>query len=115
MKAEEKLQKLIDETPSGKVYTDDSIYFVIEDGEITEMSAYDGMYSPEIYEDGDGELYYIWEDEYIPLHDNVLECGEPRGEYEDYTDEEWIGILENLSSYEVTGEYCEYDEDDEDD
>ena len=46
-------------------------------------------------------LYYEWEGEYIDLYENVDSTGDPRGEFESFDDEEWIGILENVDAYIV--------------
>ena len=46
-------------------------------------------------------LYYEWEGEYIDLYENVDSTGDPRGEFESFDDEEWIGILENIDAYIV--------------
>ena len=44
-------------------------------------------------------LYYEWEGEFIDLHDNICETGESRGSYDRISDEEWVGILENIDKY----------------
>ena len=46
-------------------------------------------------------LYYAFEDEYIDLYDNICETGEPMGEFDNLTDEEWINILENIDDHIV--------------
>ena len=46
-------------------------------------------------------LYYKYDGYFIDLFENVLDCGSDRGEHEDYTDEEWIAILNDLDRYKV--------------
>ena len=49
-----------------------------------------------------GHLYYLWESEYIELYENICDTGLPRGNFEDFSTEDWIKILENLDNYETT-------------
>lgn len=50
------------------------------------------------------ELYYEWEDIFVHFYNNIWECGEDRGTYEDLTVEEWIEILENIDDHVVTAD-----------
>ena len=50
------------------------------------------------------ELYYEWEDVFIHFYNNIWECGEKSGTYEDLTQEEWIEILENIDKHIVTAD-----------
>lgn len=46
-------------------------------------------------------LYYEWEGEWIDFYENISDFGECRGTHEEYSDEEWIEILENIEEYKV--------------
>ena len=52
----------------------------------------------------EGTLYYEWEGEYIDLFDNVNECGEARGTFEDLSTKEWILRLLRLDNLKVTAD-----------
>ena len=46
-------------------------------------------------------LYYEWEGCWIDFYENIVDTGEARGYYSDYTDEEWIEILQHIEEYKV--------------
>ena len=41
-------------------------------------------------------LYYEYEGEFIELYNNICETGAPMGEYDGFSDDEWVTILENI-------------------
>lgn len=47
-------------------------------------------------------LYYEWEGDYIDLWENVADCGEERGSYDDFEPEDWLEVLNDIRSYIVT-------------
>ena len=56
----------------------------------------------------EGTLYYEWledgDDFFIDLWTNIYEYGGPRGRYENYDDEQWLNILENITAWIVEPE-----------
>lgn len=46
-------------------------------------------------------LYYEYEGDYIDLHNNICETGEPMGEFDNLSDDEWINVLENIDRHIV--------------
>lgn len=96
-----------DEKYRRKVFEGPGIYFVIADGEIRTISddasdAPRGGWFPKLKKRKDGELYYRWEGKTINLYDNIAECGESPGYYDDLTEEEWERLLQDLDNRIVT-------------
>lgn len=52
----------------------------------------------------DDDLYYEWEGEYIHFFNNICDCGEEPGNYDNISTAEWVEILENLDSHFVTAD-----------
>ena len=44
-------------------------------------------------------LYYEYEGEILEFEDTLCNSMEPRGTYEDFSDDKWIEILENIDRY----------------
>lgn len=88
------------------VFWGPGIYFVIANGEIRTISedassSPRGGWFPELKKREDGELYYKWDGEYINLYDNIAECGEGIGYYDDLTENDWASLLERLDNHIV--------------
>ena len=52
----------------------------------------------------DDDLYYEWEGEYIHFFNNICDCGEEPGNYDNISTAGWVEILENLDSHFVTAD-----------
>lgn len=52
----------------------------------------------------DDDLYYEWEGEYIHFFNNICDCGEEPGNYDNISTAEWVEILENIDSHFVTAD-----------
>ena len=52
----------------------------------------------------DDDLYYQWEGEYTHFFNNICDCGEAPGSYDNISTAEWVEILENLDSHFVTAD-----------
>ncbi len=75
---------------------------MIESGNTIFETMEEFMEAVRCYDLEGGRMYYVWEDMFIDFHDNIADVGEPRGTYEDWEDERWIEILENIDSYVVS-------------